>query len=240
MRLYALADPHLSFTTDKPMDVFGSGWHDHVNRLTANWTARVKEDDTVIVAGDISWATKWEDALVDLTYLANLPGRKILLRGNHDYWWSTVSKMEKALKKEKIESITFLRYEALEVLPTIFIAGSRGYELPQDASDPEEAEVIYARELIRFDLAFNDAKKKMKESDSLIAISHYPPLDKAGNATPLSDLIRDSGASLCIHGHVHTEGALSRELDGVTYINTASDQLGFMPRLIYDGNAITC
>jgi predicted phosphohydrolase len=238
MRLFALSDPHLSFSSDKPMDVFGPGWHDHVNRLTANWTKAVAADDVVLIAGDISWATKLEDAVADLRYLANLPGQKILLRGNHDYWWSTVAKMEKVLAKEKIESLTFMRYKALQVMPRVFLAGSRGWELPTESQDPEEAESLYRRELLRFELAFSDAKARMQEGDLLIAVSHYPPLGKAKVKTPLSDLIKESGATLCLHGHVHTEGPLIHELDGVQYVNTASDQLQFTPLLIFDGETL--
>lgn len=233
MNVWALADPHLGFAVDKPMAVFGESWLLHEAKIAANWQALVAADDIVIVAGDVSWATRFADALPDLHYLDRLPGRKILLRGNHDYWWQTIAKMEAVFAKENITTISFLRYESIELFPGVYLAGSRGWLHPNEFTNAETDSPIYERELARFGLAFADWQKKKQENDQLLAVSHYCPLDRFGNATPLSDLIRDAGAALCLHGHVHNTAKLRQEKDGVVYVNTAADVLDFRPCLIF-------
>ena len=215
------------------MAVFGEPWFEHEQKIEENWQNVVKADDVVIVAGDISWATRFAEALPDLHFLDRLPGRKILLRGNHDYWWQTIAKMTKTLVTENITTISFLRYEAMALHDGLYLAGSRGWLHPSEFTAAEVDGPIYERELARFGLAFADWQKKKKENDQLIAVSHYCPLDRYGNRTALSDRIHEAGATLCVHGHIHHAGRLRQEKDGVIYLNTAADVLNFCPLLIF-------
>lgn len=238
MSIFALSDPHLSFGTDKPMSVFGEHWDNHEKRIEAAWKASVDPADTVILAGDISWATRFDEALPDLAFLDALPGRKVLLRGNHDYWWSTVGKMNRQLAGEGISTLTFLGYEAIRLAPGVWLAGSRGWPHESESTDWDTDEVIYRRELIRFALAFSDARKKMASGDILIAASHFCPLERSGAATPMSAAVAAAGAAMCLYGHVHNSARLRMVSKDVVYLNTAADVLDFKPLLIHDGRSL--
>jgi predicted phosphohydrolase len=221
MGLFIIGDLHLSFSTDKPMDVFGPLWLNHHQRLKDNWLKVIKETDTVIIAGDISWAINLEEAEVDLKWIDALPGKKILLRGNHDYWWSTLKKM-----RGKYESIDFLQNNA-HIVDASVIVGTRGWSVPL-TKDPENPDVkIYQRELQRFSLSIAAAPEGLEK----IAILHFPPFDEKGNKSGFNDLIEQAGIKKVYFGHIHTHYHLVKQgvFDGVDYTLISGDYLEFCP-----------
>ena len=172
MGIYALGDLHLSHASSKPMDVFGPNWAGHEQRIQAAWTAMVAPQDIVLLPGDISWAMHMEEAAPDLAFIAGLPGRKVLLRGNHDYWWSSLSKVRSRLQP----GMYALQNDAMELDGALY-AGSRGWTLPPYAQDADDQR-IYARERMRLEMSLKAARAN-DGSAPLIAMMHYPPLTEA-------------------------------------------------------------
>ncbi len=236
MRLFAIADLHLAGAVDKPMDVFGPRWANHVDRIQDNWRDQVGPGDTVLVGGDISWANSLEEALPDLRWLDQLPGRKILLRGNHDYWWSTLRKIQAFCEKEGLESLDFLRNDARREAGFL-IGGTRGWLLPTDEAYGEADEKVFRREGIRLALSLEALDRLRREGggEAAIALLHYPPIDEAGRPSALSRQLEEAGIQVCLFGHIHHPVPYyeSRPLvGGIRYIMVASDQLRFCPLLI--------
>ncbi len=225
MKLFALADPHLGQGVDKAMDIFGPLWKRHTERLAANWTETVGPDDTVLVPGDISWAMKLEDALVDLEFLHALPGRKILLKGNHDYWWGSRAKVEKVLPA----SLRLLQNDAVDLGDGVGVVGTRGWTPPGSARAGAEDATIFARELQRFTLSVASAGDRFT---TLIAMLHYPPLTSGMGETPFVPLLQAAGVKACVYGHLHAGDhrfAVTGRHDGIDYYFVAADALGFRP-----------
>ena len=226
MKLFAISDLHLSERDDKPMGVFGPEWENHDRRIVENWRRVVGEDDIVLVVGDISWAMRREDARADLERIAALPGRAVLLRGNHDYWWSAVGKVRAALP----EGMWAIQNDCL-VLDDIVFAGSRGWLIPDDGS-PEEDRKIYRRELARLEQSLACARKEMCAGRRLAAGLHYPPILGDAEPTGFTRLFEEFSADVCAYGHVHGEGgdeAFEGEVRGVTYRLVACDAIDFTP-----------
>lgn len=237
MKLFALADLHLAGSVDKPMDIFGPRWESHADRIAKNWAEEVGPDDTVLIGGDISWANSLEEALPDLALIDALPGLKVLLKGNHDYWWTTIRKLEDFCKREALTTLRFLRNDAL-VAAGFLICGTRGWLLPSDEEFAESDRKIYKREMIRLELsiqALKDLQKNGLQDAGKLALMHYPPITEQGEASGLSDLLREAEIDLCLFGHIHHDVPFydSRpQVDGIRYIMVASDQIGFRPLLI--------
>lgn len=224
MAFFALADLHLGFRVDKPMDPFGPQWVDHPAKIAEGWRAVVGEDDIVLVPGDISWAMKMPDARVDLAFVAELPGRKVLLRGNHDYWWGAVGKVRGMLP----DGMFALQNDHL-VLDGVAICGTRGWSIPGagmlDGDDPK----LFARERGRLEMSLESAPADLPK----IAMLHFPPaltyLDDPG----FTDLLEKYGVGLCVYGHLH--GArdhglgIGGERHGVRYVLCAADAVDFTP-----------
>ena len=169
MAIYTIADLHLSFNENKPMCIFGDNWMNHEEKIKKDWESKVKQDDIVILPGDFSWSMYLENTEADFQYLNSLPGKKILLKGNHDYWWTTVTNMRNFLKEKKFESIDFLYNNSVEYEDCVF-AGTRGWSI----TDTENEKMIN-REQIRLKISLEEAKKKQKE---IIVFMHYPPINK--------------------------------------------------------------
>ena len=218
MSLFAIADTHLSFGTDKPMNVF-SGWQDYEKRLEKNWNAVVTERDTVVIAGDISWGMKLEDTLEDFRFLNKLNGTKIITKGNHDYWWSTKSKTEKFLKENGIESIKILFNNAYKV-DNVAVCGTRGWFF--DCSKDEDQKVL-AREVAK------------KLGGEVIAFLHYPPISLTETCHEIYDTLVEEQIRNCYYGHLHGNSvnwAFRGESDGVNFDLISADYLSFCPKLI--------
>lgn len=228
MSLFVIADLHLSLGADKPMDVF-RGWEDYVSRVEENWRRVVKPEDTVVIAGDISWAMKLEDTLADFSFLHSLPGEKILLKGNHDYWWSTRNKMDSFLVKNGFSDLHILHNDAYRVGDSA-ICGTRGWLYN---SETEEDKKIVSREAGRL-IASIDAAKKL--GGRLIAFLHYPPVYDAMECRELLDILVENGISDCWFGHIHGQYAARKapigEYRGVHMHLVSCDFVKFCPVLI--------
>ncbi len=229
MALYALSDLHLCFSVDKPMDVFGDQWKDYPARIEENWRKTVKPEDTVLIAGDISWATYISQAHDDFAFIHALPGTKIVSKGNHDYWWETVSKLNQYLLAEGFTSIRFLHNNCFAA-GDVAICGAKGYITP-DVGASDEDRKFYARELARLELSLQMGQKTA--CGTRIAMLHYPPVPGSG----FIDLMKRYGVSTCIYGHLHghaANGALQGLHEGIDFRLTAADYLRFQPIKLMD------
>lgn len=230
MALYAISDLHLPLGVDKPMDIFGTAWENYVERLHQNWQSVVKKDDVVVLPGDFSWATYISDAKKDFDLLNELNGRKILLKGNHDYWWETANKMNRFVKENGYNSISFLQNNSFEYEDKA-ICGTRGWPIPGDNSSDEDKK-IYSREAQRLELSLSAAAEKEK-----IVFMHYPPICDRFRENEFTRLFEKYNVGLCIYGHLHAKSAssaLTGDIDGVKYLLVSCDYLGFMPVKLFD------
>ncbi len=231
MNVYAISDLHLSNTADKPMDIFGGNWEGHFEKIKEDWLSTVKDEDIVLIAGDTSWAMKMSDALVDLQAIAPLPGKKVFVRGNHDYWWNGISKLRAIAPDEKFY---FLQTDAVKI-GNFVIVGSRGWTCPGSSDYTEQDEKLYLREGERFKLAFAEAEKLCEEGDKKIALIHYPPFNSKQEDTHFTKMFEERGVEKAVFGHIHGAAyfPLKTEKNGVEYILTSCDKLHFKLVKIY-------
>lgn len=229
MSIFVIADLHLSFSNDKPMDIFGKNWENHANKIKENWINKVKEEDYVILPGDFSWAMYLEETRLDFGYLNSLPGRKILLKGNHDYWWSTVTKIDNFLKDNNIDNINIL-YNNSYLIEDKIIVGTRGWNI----LDREEDSKMIKRECGRLELSINDGIKKYGNNKEIIAFLHYPPLTKEYKYHPekseFVQIFNKYGIKRCYYGHLHGKAhndAVEGEVNGINYKLISADYLNF-------------
>ncbi len=231
MRVFAIADPHLSSASDKPMDVFGAHWEGHPEALFAGWREVVGEEDLVLVPGDISWALRFEEAMPDLEALAALPGTKVLLRGNHDYWWPSIGKLRRALPAR----MHALQNDALK-FGDVVIAGTRGWVCPGSSEFSEQDAKIYARELGRLKLSLAAARKLQQQGDKLVVMLHYPPTNLRLEPSGFTELLLEAEPDALVFGHLHGDDGkrVIRELGDIAVHFVAADALGFIPKLILE------
>lgn len=231
MRLFAIADPHLSGAAPKPMDIFGSGWEGHPELFFRRWRETVREDDLVLIPGDISWAMHLEDALMDLRAIAELPGTKVMLRGNHDYWWPSISRLRGVLPA----GMHAIQNDAL-ALNGVVIAGTRGWVCPGTHGFTEQDEKVYKREVERLKLSLSAAERL--EGDYRVVMLHFPPTNSRLEPSGFTELIKEAAPDALVFGHVHGEQVgILRQLDGVDVHFVAADALGFTPKLLHDFGA---
>lgn len=224
MSLFVIADLHLSLSSDKPMDVF-SGWTDYVSRLEKNWSERVKPDDTVVIPGDISWAMSLSGALEDFKFIDRLNGNKIILKGNHDYWWSTKAKAGKFFKENGISTVSVLHNDFFEYDGT-GICGTRGWI--NDGSEPQDQRVIL-REAQRLERSVAGAVEK---GLSPVVFLHYPPVFGEDRNAEMMEVLHKYGVKLCFYGHLHGyahKNAVIGEREGIEFRLISSDFLHFCP-----------
>lgn len=222
MNIYAIGDLHLPGGDDKPMHVFGAHWEGHFERISRDWREKVGPDDVVLIPGDISWAMQVQDALPDLQAIGALPGQKILLRGNHDYWWCGITRLREMLP----EKMYAVQNDALRIGDTVF-CGTRGWTLPGSGAAPED-EKIYNRELMRMEMSLKRAAAL--RTGRLVVMCHFPPLGEGGTATRLSDLLEQYRADDVVYGHLHgvsLRGAVTGTCGGIRYHCVSCDGLGF-------------
>ena len=231
MNIYAISDLHLSATADKPMNIFGGNWDGHFEKIKRDWVSQVKDEDVVLIAGDISWAMKLEDALIDLRSLADLPGKKVFIRGNHDYWWNGITRLRDSAPND---SFVFLQTDAVKIGEFV-IVGSRGWTCPGSTDYTEQDNKLYLREAERFRLAFKDAEKLKADGDRLIAMIHYPPFSLKNESTLFTELFELNGVEKAVFGHIHGAAyfPLKTERRGVEYILSSCDKLAFKLVKIY-------
>ena len=224
-RVWAISDLHLSGLTDKPMDVFGPGWEGHFAKIKADWEEKVSENDVVLIGGDTSWGMKLEEGMYDVAALAPLPGKKVFIRGNHDYWWNAISRVR---ARRPDDTFYFLQNDCVK-FGNVIIAGSRGWAVPGSADYTEHDEALYRREAERFKLAFQEVKKVREEGDTLIALIHYPPFNVKKEDTLFTALFEENRVNKVVFGHLHGAGyfPLKCEKEGVEYILTSCDKVKF-------------
>lgn len=227
MSLYAIADLHLSLSVDKPMNIF-PGWDNHVERLEKNWQNTVSADDTVVIPGDISWAINFDGAKADFDFINRLNGKKVILKGNHDYWWNSMAKMNRFLEDNGFDTITILHNNHYPY-GEYGICGTRGWI--KDTEEPADAKVL-AREAGRLDAsirsALNDGKKP-------IVFLHYPPIYVNDRNREILDVLYKYDIKDCYYGHLHGNAhrfAVCGEVDGINYQLIAGDFVQFCPKLI--------
>ena len=210
MSIFVIADLHLSFGVNKPMDIFGSNWERHEEKIAKSWKEKVKEDDLVILPGDFSWAMRLEDTQKDFEYLNNLPGKKLLLKGNHDYWWTTLNKMRKFINDNKFENIDFIQ--------------NNYYEFEDK---------ILRREKLRLQMELEKIEKEYGDSKEIIVVMHYPPYEKpeTKQQNPYAEIMGTHNVKKCYYGHLHGEQAYGNvkdyDLYGIEYKLISADYLNF-------------
>ena len=222
MSLYTISDLHLSLSADKPMDVF-YGWNNYMERIEANWKRIVTDDDTVIIPGDISWALKLEDSEKDLLFLESLPGKKVILKGNHDLWWSTAKKLREFFEKLNIKTITPV-FNSCIVAENRAICGSRGWFFESD----DQNQKIIAREAGRLEMSINEAEKTGLEP---LVFLHYPPVYADIVCNEILDVLKRHNITDVYHGHIHGSG-LHRAVknhDGIAFKLVSCDCIDFTP-----------
>jgi len=227
MKVFAIGDLHLAGGTGKTMDRFGEHWHDHDRKVFDAWRGLVRDEDLVIIAGDTSWAMHFEDALPDLERIGQMPGFKLLVKGNHDYWWQSQSKMSRALHP----SIKVLQASSI-IINRIAVVATRGWICPNESRFETQDAKIYERELGRLRSALLSLRGREQEFETLIVALHYPPTNAAHEASGFTDLIDEYGATVCVYGHLHgddTKTALKGLRAKTTYRLVSADAANFAP-----------
>ena len=228
MGLFAIGDLHLSGFKRKPMDIFGENWYQHTKKIEENWCKTITDEDTILIPGDISWGLNLCEAKCDLDFLAQLPGKKLLLRGNHDYWWSSVSRLNAMYEKMYFIQNDYVEYNGRAV------CGSRGWTLPNeqkfDASDMK----TYKRELIRCRLSLERAAKN--KYDEIIFMMHFPPAMLGAKENAFVDILKEYPVKTVVYGHLHGMDNFAAGIkgihDGIEYHLVSSDFLDFCPKKI--------
>ena len=230
MALYTISDLHLGFNVEKPMDIFGDKWKDHTEKIKKNWIEKINEDDTVLIAGDISWSLKSDDSKYDLDWINELPGKKIISKGNHDYWWGSISKLNKLYENTKFLQNNYYVYE------NFAICGTRGWMCPggDKYKYTEKDEKIYKREQIRLRLSLDSAKKAGYEN--IIVMIHYPPTNEKFEESDFIKIFKEYKVKKVIYGHLHGPvlmgNLLNGTVDGIEYILSSADYINFNPKRI--------
>ncbi|MDL2280695.1 metallophosphoesterase [Selenomonadales bacterium OttesenSCG-928-I06] len=224
MRIFAIADLHLSGDPPyKPMTVFGHHWDNHWNKIKNDWYARVTDEDVVLIAGDISWAMKLNEALVDLNDISLLPGKKVFVKGNHDYWWQSINKMNTAMENR----VKFLQNNFFAI-DDFAICGSRGWTCPGESSFTSSDLPIYERELLRVESSIQEAKQN--NFDKIVLALHFPPFPSTSMESGFVDLIKKYDIKICVYGHLHSEAAYLAKAgfyDDIYYYLVSCDVLNF-------------
>lgn len=227
MSIFAISDLHLSFGANKPMDIFGPTWQGYMEKIKENWEAVVKSEDTVLIPGDISWAMRIQDAKEDFLFLDALPGRKIVGKGNHDYWWNSLKKIKEMFDLWGVTTVDILHNNSYET-EDYCICGSRGWKHPDSPDATEQDRKIYERELNRLVLSLESAKSKEKP---ILCGLHYPPFGPTGEESPFTEAMGQYGVKVCVYGHIHknfeTTGIVQGNLNGIQYRLVSSDYLQF-------------
>lgn len=223
MKIYAISDLHISTNTDKPMDVFGGNWVNYLDKIKEDWISKVKEEDLVLIGGDISWAMNLEDAKLDFDYFKELKGKKIFIKGNHDYWWSGITKV-----RDMLPTNCFALQNDCMRFGNVVICGSRLWTVPGAPDFSLEDKKIYDRETERLTLSLKSAQKIMQEGDKLIALIHFPPFNVKRENSAFTDLFESFGVNAVVYGHLHGKNVRADKLlvkNGIKYYLTSCDQV---------------
>jgi len=226
-KVFAIADLHLEGSQNKPMGIFGDHWDNHWDKIKESWISNITDDDIVIIPGDISWAMSLDDAKTDIEELSKLPGNQIFIKGNHDFWWSSYTKVNNILSEKQ----HIIQNTAININDVV-IAGTRGWLCPNSQEYKEKDEKIYKREAIRLELSLDEAAKLMDEKSTLIGVMHYPPFAVDKHPTLFTEIWERYSPAAVVFGHIHSPMMAKKyegELNGVEYIMTACDYINFEP-----------
>lgn len=224
MSIYAISDLHLSFNTNKPMDIFG--WNNYEEKISQDWRKNVKEEDLVLLTGDFSWEMKLENTYKDFQFINNLPGKKLLLKGNHDLWWTTLKRMREFLKEKEFNNIDFIYNNSYE-FENYIIAGTRGWNLVSENIDDKK---IKDRELLRLENSIIDGIRKYGEDKPIIVCMHYPPLLKELKNSEFTKILEKYNVKYCLYGHLHGKSHMNvfdGNYNNVAYKMVSCDYTGF-------------
>ena len=224
MSIYAISDLHLSFNTNKPMDIFG--WNNYEEKISQDWRKNVKEEDLVLLTGDFSWEMKLENTYKDFQFINNLPGKKLLLKGNHDLWWTTLKRMREFLKEKEFNNIDFIYNNSYEI-ENYIIAGTRGWNLVSENIDDKK---IKDRELLRLENSIIDGIRKYGEDKPIIVCMHYPPLLKELKNSEFTKILEKYNVKYCLYGHLHGKSHMNvfdGNYNNVAYKMVSCDYTGF-------------
>lgn len=223
MALYAIGDLHFGKAVDKPMDIFGEHWENHREKIIENWKENINKEDLILIVGDTSWGINLEEAIPDLEDIHNLPGNKIIVKGNHDYWWSSISKLNKLYDDMSFLQNNYYQYKDYA------ICGSRGWLCPNEVKFDSEDEKVYKREVERLKLSLNAAKKGGFEK--IIVITHYPPTNDKLEESNFTKIYEEYGVERVIYGHLHGnesfKGGLVGEKNKILYNLVSCDYTDF-------------
>lgn len=223
MKVYAISDLHISASGEKPMEVFGGNWVGYLEKIAADWREKVKEEDLVLIGGDISWAMTLENALKDLETVFPLPGRKVLIRGNHDYWWHGIGRIRERLP----QNVYALQNDAVKI-ENVIVCGSRAWSVPGSPDFGADDEKIYKREAERLKMSFHAAAKLRGEGDALLVLVHYPPFNVRRENSLFTELFEANGVNAVIYGHLHGSSVRADRLvkkNGIPYYLTSCDMV---------------
>jgi len=221
MKIFSISDLHLDINNSKPMDIFGPVWKNYLDKIITDWKSKVADEDVVILAGDYSWAMKLEEVAPDFEFLNSLPGKKLIIRGNHDYWWSSLKKVRESLP----ENVFALQNDAIKIGEYIF-CGNRGWLIPEGKFNTEENQKIYAREIIRLELSLKAAKKLQTNNEKIIFITHYPPFNNKVERSEYTKMLENYEVYKVVFGHLHgyvNPKMLENEINGIKYYLTSCD-----------------
>lgn len=231
MALYTIADLHLSAGVQKPMDIFGGKWQGYMEKIQKNWRAVIQPEDTVVIGGDISWGINLQQSLPDFRILSDLPGKKIIGKGNHDLWWCTVKKMKRFFEENQIKNIDFL-FNNCFIYDNIGICGTRGWFYEEDFKESHD-EKIFRRELLRLEHSCQAAQAQGAEE--IYCFLHYPPIFTSFRCGEIIDLMHRYQVEQCIYGHLHSDSlryAVTGVHEGINFRLVSGDYIDFMPVLL--------
>lgn len=226
MALYAIGDTHLSLTSNKPMDVFGGGWEGYVEKLRSGF-AHIKPEDTVVLCGDLSWGMSLEEARLDFAFLNELPGQKLILKGNHDYWWTTANKMNRFFAENGFDTLHILHNDCYDY-DGLALCGTRGWFFEENAAAPSAK--VFQREVMRLETSLKAAGEREK-----LCFLHYPPLYQGYSCPEIVELLQRYRVKACYYGHLHGGShrlAMEGTFGGVAYHLVSADYLRFIPKII--------
>lgn len=207
MAIYAIGDLHLSGSSHKPMDIFGEHWNDHANRIKSSWIDNITDEDAILIPGDISWAMNLEEAIIDLEWIADLPGKKYLIKGNHDYWWSSINKLNSLFESMNFVQNNFFTYNEYA------ICGTRGWNCPNHYKFTDHDEKIYLREITRLEMSLKHAKKQ--GYNNIIVMLHYPPTNDKLEPSLFTETLQKYEVENVVYGHLHGKLSYDAGLKGI-------------------------
>ncbi len=223
MKIFAISDLHLSVNNPKPMDIFGPVWDGYLEKIFFQWKNIVSEDDIVLLAGDFSWAMKLNDAIKDFDLLKNLPGRKVIIKGNHDFWWSSISNLRNKLPN----GFFAIQNDAIK-FNNVIICGTRGWQVVENGIERSaEDEKIYNREILRLEMSLQQAEKLKQDNEKIICMMHFPPFNFAKDDSDFTTLIEKYKVDKVVYGHVHGIKKIENRIkkNGIEYFLTSCDVL---------------